>query len=254
MKCVPAARPAKKFTSSNPSSKLSSNSGSASPVGMVGDSGVLRPRVARYFARGCLSLLMIPLSRSVVDTVEQSNGFEKWRRRKAGMIMYQNDPKGQREADPYKRSTKAGKRQPTHLPLQTKEGRTSQESRLLYSHPICWTARESPRRIHNFDLIGHRMWVLGSKMDGWCALKQLLGLGGPKLDVRGGAESRDAGVRGVSFSPGCGTEDLYVASNETCKCDRDSNNNSGGFFGSEGTDGAGGLMRSIRSESSCSPA
>ena len=49
------------------------------------------------------------------------------------MMMYQNDSKGQREADPYKRSTKAGKRQPTPLPLQTKEGRTSQESRLLYS-------------------------------------------------------------------------------------------------------------------------
>ena len=141
MKSVPAARPAKRFTCSSPSREFSSDSGSASPVGVVGDSGGLRPRVARYFARGCLSLLMIPLSRSVVDTVEQSNGFEKLR--KAGMIMYQNDSKAQREADPYKRSTKAGKRQPTPLPLQTKEGRTSQESRLLYSHPICWTT-ESP--------------------------------------------------------------------------------------------------------------
>jgi hypothetical protein len=91
-------------------------------------------------------------------------------------------------------------------------------------------------------------------MDGWCALKRLLGLGGPRLDVRGGAESRDAGVRGVSFGPGCGAEDIYVASNETCKCDRNSNNNSGGFFGSEGTDGAGDLMRSKRRESSCSSA
>ena len=45
-------------------------------------------------------------------------------------------------------------------------------------------------------------------MGGWCALKRSLGLGGPRLDVRGGAESRDAGVRGVSFSPGCGTEDI----------------------------------------------
>ena len=50
--------------------------------------------------------------------------------------------------------------------------------------------------------------LLGGKMDGWCALKWLLGLGEPRLDVRGGAESRDAGVRGVSFSPGCGTEDI----------------------------------------------
>ena len=150
MKCVPAARPAKRFTSSSPSNKFASDSG-ASPVGVVGDSGGLRPWVAGYFARGYLSLLMIPLSRSVVDTVEQSNGFEKLR--KAGMIMYQNDPKGQREADPYKRSTKAGKRQSTPLPLQTKDGRTSQESRLLYSRPICWTTRESPRRIHTFDLI-----------------------------------------------------------------------------------------------------
>ena len=91
-------------------------------------------------------------------------------------------------------------------------------------------------------------------MDGWCALKRLLVLGGPRLDVLGGAESRDAGVRGVSFGPGCGVEDIYVASNETCKCDRNSNNNSGGLFGSEGTDGAGELIRSIRRESSCSSA
>ena len=88
MKCVPAARPAKRFTSSSPSSNFSSDSGSVSPVGVVGDSGGLRPRVARYFARGCLSLLMILLSRSVADTVKQSNGFEKLRRRKARVIMF----------------------------------------------------------------------------------------------------------------------------------------------------------------------
>ena len=93
------------------------------------------------------------------------------------------------------------------------------------------------------------MWgEISGKMDGWYALKRLVGLGGPRLDVQGGAESRDAGVRGVSFGSGRGIEDIYMASNTTCKCDRNSNNNSGGFFGSEGIDGARGLMRRIRRE------
>ena len=52
------------------------------------------------------------------------------------MIIYQNDPKAQREADPYKQSTKAGKQQPTPVPLQIKEGRTSESSAVFAPHML----------------------------------------------------------------------------------------------------------------------
>ena len=97
------------------------------------------------------------------------------------MIIYQNDPRAQREADPYKRSTKAGKQQPTPLPLQTKEGRTSESSAVFAPHMLA-NKRVPSEDAYFSPVLG--CGVLRGKMDAWCALKRLLGLGGPAVRVR----------------------------------------------------------------------
>ena len=97
------------------------------------------------------------------------------------MMIYQNDPRAQREADPYKRSTKAAsKQQPTPLPLQIKEGRMSELSAVFAPHMLA-NKRVPLEDAYFSPVIG--CVVLRGKMDAWCALKRLLGLGGPAVRI-----------------------------------------------------------------------